>query len=61
LGDRDPVQRQVELAVAGAVEPMALLFARRGIKWSDAGELGQLRIGAEAIDAGDLGEELCRG
>ena len=44
LGDGDDVDGVVELAVAGAVEPVALLFARGGIQRGDAGverELGR--------------------
>ena len=58
LGDRDAVQGQVELAIAFAVEAMALLFARGGIERGHTGELGELAIGAEATDTGHLGDQL---
>jgi hypothetical protein len=37
LGDGDDVDGVVELAVAGAVEAVALLFARGGVQRRDAG------------------------
>ncbi len=45
LGERDHVQGAVELAVAGAVEPVALLASRGGVQRGDAGVAGQLGVG----------------
>ena len=58
LGDRDPVQGAVELAVAAAVEPVASLLARAGFERCDAGVAGKLRVGLEAFDRADLPEQL---
>jgi hypothetical protein len=58
LGDRDPVQRAVELAVAAAVEAVALVFAGARIQRCDAGVAGELRVGCEAVDRSDLAEQL---
>ena len=58
LGDRDAVQRQVQLAIAFAIQTMPLLLTRGSIKRSDAGELGELPVGGEAIDTGHLGDQL---
>jgi hypothetical protein len=44
LGDRDAVQGAVELAVAAAVEAVALVFAGASVEWCDAGVTGQLRV-----------------
>jgi hypothetical protein len=44
LCDGDPVQGAVELAVAAAVEAVALVFAGAGVEWCDAGVTGQLRV-----------------
>jgi hypothetical protein len=44
LGDRDPVQGAVELAVAAAVESVALSFAAAGVEGCDAGVAGELRV-----------------
>ena len=52
LGERDHVQGGVELAVAGAVEPVAALLARGGVERRGAGVDGQLGVGAEALDLG---------
>jgi len=40
LGDGDAVQGAVELAVAAAVEAVALVFAGAGVEGSDAGVAG---------------------
>ncbi len=58
LGDRDPVQGAVELAVAAAVEAVALVFAGAGVEWGDAGVASQLGVGSEAGDRADLAEQL---
>ena len=39
--ERDHVQRPVELAVAAAVEPVALLLAAGRVDWGGAGERGE--------------------
>ena len=58
LGNRDPVQGAVELAVAAAVEPVAPVFAGAGFERCDAGVAGELRVGVEAFDRSDLAEQL---
>ena len=58
LGDRDLVQRSVELAIAAAVEPVALVFAAACLEWGDAGVTGELRVAVETVDRADLGEQL---
>ena len=60
LGDRDAVQGAVELAVAAAVEAVALVFARAGVERCDAGVAGQLGVRSEAVDGADLAEQLGR-
>ena len=57
LGDRDAVEGAVELAVAAAVEAVALVFARAGVQGCDAGVAGELCVGAEAVDRADLAEQ----
>jgi hypothetical protein len=42
LGDRDPVEGAVELAVAAAVEPVALVLAGVGVERLDASVAGEL-------------------
>ena len=58
LGDGDAVEGAVELAVAAAVEAMALVFAGAGVEWCDAGVAGELRVCWEAVDRADLAEQL---
>ena len=60
LGDRDPVQGAVELAVATAVEAVAAVFARAGLERGDAGVAGKLSVASEAADRADLAEQLGR-
>ena len=48
LGDRDSVEGAVELAVAAAVESVALSFAGARVDGCDAGVAGELGVGAEA-------------
>jgi hypothetical protein len=60
LSDCDRVQRAVELAVDGSVESVALLLAGRCVEWSDAGELRELPVCLETVDARDFRDELCR-
>ncbi len=58
LRDRDAVQGAVELAVAAAVEPVALVLAAACFEWCDAGVAGELGVGVEAFDRADLAEQL---
>ena len=58
LRDRDAVEGAVELPVAAAVEPVALVFAGAGVEWGDAGVAGELRVRAEAVDRADRAEQL---
>ena len=58
LGDRDPVQGAVELAVAAAVEAVALVFAGARFDRCYAGVAGRLRVGVEALARSDLPEQL---
>ena len=58
LGDRDSVQGAVELAVAAAVVPVALVFAAAGVEGCDAGVAGELGVAWEAADGADLAEQL---
>ena len=60
LGDGDAVEGAVELAVAAAVEAVALVFARAGVEWCNAGVAGELSVGGEAVDRADLAEQLRR-
>src|SRR5512144_2766025 len=61
LGDRDPVNRAVELAVAATVEAMPRPLSRGGRDRSDPGDPGKLRIGGEPPGASDLRDQLRRG
>jgi hypothetical protein len=47
LGDCDPVEGAVELAVAAAVEAVASVFPRACVQWCDAGVAGELGVGAK--------------
>jgi hypothetical protein len=58
LGDGDPVQGAVELAIATAVESMATVLAGAGLERRDAGMAGQLSVAPEALDRTDLAEQL---
>jgi hypothetical protein len=58
LRDRDPVQGAVELAVAGAVEPVTLAVAARGRQRCGAGVHRQASIICKALAAGDLADQL---
>jgi hypothetical protein len=60
LGDRDPVQRAVELAVAAAVEAVSLLFAGAGVERGNSGVACDLGVAGEAVDRSDLAEQLRR-
>ena len=47
-GDDDAMKRRVDLAVAAAVEPVALVLAGAGVERGDAGVAGELRVRLEA-------------
>jgi hypothetical protein len=59
LGDRESVQRAVELAVAAAVEAVAVCLSGGG--GGRAGGAGELGVGGEAVSSGDLADQLGRG
>lgn len=61
MGDGDDVQRAVELAVAAPIEAVALLLARAGVKWADAGEAGEMPVGLEPGDVADVAEDASGG
>src|SRR6185437_6602677 len=56
--DREAVQREVELAVAAAVEAVTVLASGGGGDGCNAGSSGELRVAFEAVGAGDFGEQL---
>jgi len=58
LRDRDSIEGRVELAVAAAVEAVALDAAGAGLEWCDATMSGELGVALEAADRADLGEQL---
>ena len=58
FGDGEAVQRAVELAVAAAVEAVAVRSSGGGGDRCGAGGAGELGVGGEAVDAGDLAEQL---
>ena len=59
LGDRDPVEGAVELAVAAAIEAVAAVGAAAGFEWSlDAGVAGELGVCLEVFDRADLAEQF---
>ncbi len=57
-GDGDAVDGSVDLAVAAAVEAVALGLARAGWDRCDAAGAGELGVGCEAVGAGDLADQL---
>jgi hypothetical protein len=59
-GERDPVDGGVDLAVAAAVEAVAVGLARADRDRGDAGGASELGFGGEALGAGDLADELGR-
>jgi len=61
LGERDPVQRGVELAVAGAAEPVPGLVRRPHRQGRRAVVPGVSIAGLEPFNAGGLAEDLGRG
>jgi hypothetical protein len=56
-GDRDDVQSAVELAVAAAVQPVAIMSAGGHGDRCDSGDPGELRIALEALGAGGLADQ----
>jgi hypothetical protein len=58
LGQGDDVDRVVELAIAAAIEPVAVVAAGADRDRSAAGDPGEFRVRAEAIDAGDLADQI---
>jgi hypothetical protein len=52
------VQGEVELAVAAAVQAVAVAAPRAGGDRGDAADAGELRVGAEAFGPGGLGDQL---
>jgi hypothetical protein len=59
LGDRDLVEGPVDLAVAAAVEAVALDATAAGFERGDASVAGELGVACEAFDRADLTEQLC--
>ena len=59
-GDRDAVDGGVDLAVAAAIEAVAVGVARAGWDRGQPGGAGELGIGGEPAGAGDLADELGR-
>src|SRR5688572_9347733 len=59
--DGDAVNGRVDLAVAAAVEAVAVGVARADRDRSDAGGARELGVAGEPARAGDLGDELGRG
>ena len=60
-GDGDAVDGGVDLAVAAAVEAVAVGVAGADRDRGQAGGAGELGVGGEAVGAGDLADELGRG
>src|SRR3954470_21565267 len=60
-GDGDAVDGGVDLAVAAAVEAMAVGLAGADRDRCDAGGAGKFGVGGESLGAGDLADELGRG
>src|SRR5882762_1499713 len=58
LGDRDPVKGAVELAVAAPRVAVTAPRTRGRFKRRAAGMAGELRVGAKAPGARDLGDQL---
>src|SRR5215207_744988 len=59
-GDRDAVDGCVDLAVAAAIEPVAVGASGAGGDRCGAGRPGELGVGGEAVGACDLADELGR-
>ena len=59
-GDGDAVDGVVDLAVAAAVQAVAVGVAGADRDRGDAGGAGELGVGGESVGAGDLADELGR-
>jgi hypothetical protein len=59
--DRDAVDGGIDMAVATAVEPMAVGVARADWDRCDAAGASELGVGGKALRAGDLADELAGG
>ena len=57
-GDGDAMDRRVELAVAAAVEAVAVGLARADRDWCESGGAGELGVAGKAAGAGDLADQL---
>jgi hypothetical protein len=60
-GDRDAVDGGVDLAVAAAVQAVAVGVARAHPDWRDAAGSCELGVACEALSAGDIADQLARG
>ena len=56
-GEGDDVDRAVELAVAAAVQPVALSVTGAGGDWGGAGVPREARVGREALGAGGVAND----
>src|SRR5690242_14718577 len=59
-GDGDAVDGGVDLAVAAAIQSVAVGLARADGDWCDAGGASELGVRGEPLGAGDLADELGR-
>jgi hypothetical protein len=58
LVDGEAVKSAVELAIPAAVEAVAVGLAGGGRDWGGPARAGQFGVGAEAVGAGDLADQL---
>ena len=58
LGDRDLMERTVELAVTAAVEAVTLVFAAACLERCDASVAGELGVGVEAFDRAEFAKQF---
>ena len=61
LGEGHDVEAEVELAVAGAGEPVSDNVSGGHVDWGGTGVGGERGGGAESIDGADPGQDLARG
>jgi hypothetical protein len=59
--DGEAVERAIELAVPAAVEAVAVGLTGRGGDRGGPARARELGVGAEAVGAGDLADQLCGG